>query len=215
MSQTDHVGTCVLFGVGETGFYSTLLDKYLDALSLNLKQLLHVLWFVWPVQIKDLLSWVLAEKFGENWVLEKVFVLVEAELEVKAFENGQNGELLQKLMGLIVGYDLGKLTIAFRMSIISPFAVDAFGFKVSVMYVFGNFFDETSGDEENTFGINFGESIEKGSGVSDLLGIESGLIEHSVGLDLLHNDWSNVLATVRMSLINFVDGVFKYFLQVF
>ncbi len=94
MSQTDHVSTCELFEAGETGFCSTLLDKYLDALPLNLKQLLHVLWFVWPVQIKDLLGWVLAEKFGENWVLEKVFVLVEAELEVKAFENGQNGELL-------------------------------------------------------------------------------------------------------------------------
>ncbi len=134
---------------------------------------------------------------------------------MKAFENGQNGELLQKLMGLIVGYDLGKLTIALRMSIIGPFAVDAFGFKVSVMYVFGNFFDKTSGDEEDTFGINFGKSIEKCSGISDLLGIESGLIEHSVGLDLLHNDGSDMLATVRMSLINFVDGVLKYFLQVF
>jgi hypothetical protein len=118
-------------------------------------------------------------------------------------------------MDLIVGDDLGKFSIAFRMSIIGPFAVDAFGFKISVMYVFGNFFDETGGDEEDTFGIKFGESIKKGSGVSDLLGIEPGLIEHSVGLDLPHNDWSNVLATVRMSLINFFDSVFKYFLQVF
>ncbi len=140
---------------------------------------------------------------------------MQAELEVKAFKNGQDGEFLHKLMDLMIGHDLGELSVAFGMRVIGPFAVDTFGFEVSVVYVFSYFFNETGGDEKDIFGVDFGESVEKGGGVSDLLGVEPGLIEHGVGLDLLQDDRSNVLTTVGVGLIHFINGVFEDFLEVF
>ncbi len=71
------------------------------------------------------------------------------------------------------------------MRIISPFPVDSLGLKVYVVYILGYFFDKTGGDKEKVFGVDFGESIEEGSSVSNLFGVEPRLIKHGVGFYML------------------------------
>jgi hypothetical protein len=69
--------------------------------------------------------------------------------------------------------------------IISPFSVDTLRLKVCVVYILGYFFYKTVGYKEEIFGVDFGEPIEEGSGVSNLLGVKPRLIRHGVGFYML------------------------------